>query len=359
MDNMQDIIIIGAGLTGLALAYKLGKKGTEVRILEARDRIGGRILTSYPEDAAPIELGATWLGKKHTALVDLLSELELSIFEQYMGTTAIYEPISTSPPQLAQLPDNPDPSYRISGGSSALTQTLARFFDESRLHLNTVVRKISYRQDHCEIETSQGTFTARTVVTTLPPRLLTQKVELSPALPDDLLAIARNTHTWMGESIKVGLRYAAPFWRKPQSSGSIFSNVGPVTEMYDHSDEAGKFYALKGFLNSAFHSATPTYRRGLLLQQLERYYGAQAYDFLSYEERVWSQEAHTHIPYEDYILPHQHNGHAVFRQAFWTGHLYVAGSETAAQFPGYMDGAVRSAQWVLSELEGVEAGAST
>jgi monoamine oxidase len=294
-------------------------------------------------------LGATWLGKKHTALVALLKELDLPIFEQYMGPAAIYEPISTSPPQVAQLPPNPDPSYRIAGGSSALIQKLAATFDESRIQLETVVTQLKFQQAKVLVETNQGVFSARTVVSTLPPRLLTQKVRFAPALPVALTKIAAETHTWMGESIKVGLRYAQPFWRKPHTSGSIFSNVGPVTEMYDHSDESVSYFALKGFLNGSFQSATPTYRRGILLKQLERYYGQQVYDFLSYEEWVWSQEPYTYTPYEGYILPHQYNGHEVYRQAYWDGHLYLAGSETAEQYPGYMDGAVRSA-YAVSKL---------
>lgn len=348
---MEDIIIIGAGLTGLTIAYELQKQAVPYQLMEARDRIGGRILTHYPEGQAPVELGATWLGKKHTALVGLLDELEIGIFEQYMGPTAIYEPISTSPPQLAQLPPNPEPSYRISGGSSALIRRLASFLDESRIHLNTEVTQIRYDDSgRCIVRTAEKEWEASVVISTLPPRLLTQKVTLEPILPPAVLAIAENTHTWMGESIKVALRYAEPFWRKPNTSGSIFSNVGPVTEMYDHTEENSESFALKGFLNGAFHAATETYRRGLLLKQLERYFGPQVYDFLSYEEKVWSQEAHTYVPYEGYVLPHQHNGDPAFRTTFWDGHLYLGGSETAAQFPGYMDGAVRSARWVAEKI---------
>lgn len=280
---MKDVLIIGAGLTGLTLANELKKKGIDFHILEARDRIGGRILTAYQTDQASIELGATWLGKKHTALVDLLKE-------------------------LAQLPPNPEPSYRIAGGSSTLIRRLAATFDESHLSLNTVVKEIHYEAGVVEVRTDQETFTTRTVVSTLPPRLLRGKVIFSPTLPSFLEEIAANTHTWMGESIKVGLRYAQPFWRKPHTSGSIFSNVGPVTEMYDHSDESVSYFALRGFLNGSFQSATSAYRRGILLKQLERYYGNQVYDFLSYEEWGWSQEPYTYTPYEGYILPHQHNG---------------------------------------------------
>ena len=119
-----DIVIIGAGLAGLALAYFLKNSNYNVQILEARSRIGGRIYTLRKEGFAPMEMGATWLGKKHTALMGLLDELQLETFEQRLGNTAVYEPISTSPPQIVQLPPNDQPSYRIKGGSAAVIQRL-------------------------------------------------------------------------------------------------------------------------------------------------------------------------------------------------------------------------------------------
>ena len=124
-NNSARVIIIGAGLTGLTTAYLLKKEGVNALLLEARDRIGGRIQTVYSDTEAPFELGATWLGKKHTALVKLLQELGLAMHEQVLGKTAVYEHLSTSPPQLVTLPPNTDPSYRIKGGTSTLINRLA------------------------------------------------------------------------------------------------------------------------------------------------------------------------------------------------------------------------------------------
>lgn len=74
-DKHSDILIISAGLTGLALAYFLRDHNLSIRILEARERLGGRILTLRDEDGPSREMGATWLGKKHRTLVGLLQEL--------------------------------------------------------------------------------------------------------------------------------------------------------------------------------------------------------------------------------------------------------------------------------------------
>ncbi len=118
------IIIVGTGLSGLSIAYFLRDSGLAISIVEARDRIGGRILTKRTAHGRRVEMGATWLGKKHTHPNELLRELNIGIFEQVLGSTAMYEPISSSLPQIVTLPPNTDPSYRIKGGSTHLIDSL-------------------------------------------------------------------------------------------------------------------------------------------------------------------------------------------------------------------------------------------
>src|SRR5688572_24497486 len=72
---MEKIYIIGAGIAGIAAAKELKKRGISATILEARDRIGGRIWTDYSW-GLPISLGAQWMhgteGNPVTALADKL-----------------------------------------------------------------------------------------------------------------------------------------------------------------------------------------------------------------------------------------------------------------------------------------------
>ena len=60
---MPDVLVIGAGLAGLAAAERLVAAGREVMILEARDRLGGRVWTAEATEPVPIELGPEWIGR--------------------------------------------------------------------------------------------------------------------------------------------------------------------------------------------------------------------------------------------------------------------------------------------------------
>ncbi|MEL6988430.1 MAG: FAD-dependent oxidoreductase, partial [Bacteroidota bacterium] len=196
-----DILIIGAGLTGLTLAYLLKDSNFNIKILEARDRIGGRILTTANEGCAPIEMGATWIGKKHQNINRLLQDLDIDIFEQAMGDHAIYEPLSTSPPQLVQLPHNPEPSYRIKGSSSALIETLYHQIGKEQVYLGHVVKSISMKDEIAYVGTQDSIFKSKFIVSTLPPNLLASSVTIEPSLPNELNSIMNQTHTWMGEAM--------------------------------------------------------------------------------------------------------------------------------------------------------------
>ena len=50
---MQDVIVIGGGLSGLTIAYQLKKRGLAVKVLEAQHRLGGRIETIYGKQKRP------------------------------------------------------------------------------------------------------------------------------------------------------------------------------------------------------------------------------------------------------------------------------------------------------------------
>lgn len=76
------VIVIGAGLAGLSAARQLVAGGRDVVVIEARDRVGGR-LEGGAIGGHPVELGGTWLGEGHTRMYQLVEELGLQTFRTY------------------------------------------------------------------------------------------------------------------------------------------------------------------------------------------------------------------------------------------------------------------------------------
>jgi monoamine oxidase len=76
---MYDVLILGAGAAGLAAARDLARAGKSVIVLEARDRIGGRIFTHQDNlSPLPVELGAEFVHGKHPALMSILEAADVS-----------------------------------------------------------------------------------------------------------------------------------------------------------------------------------------------------------------------------------------------------------------------------------------
>ena len=87
------VIIIWAGFAGLAAANYLRQKKVDVTILEARNRIGGRVFshTIDPQENLVIELGAEWVGNSHHRIHDLCGKLGLLLENNQFESHLIYQ----------------------------------------------------------------------------------------------------------------------------------------------------------------------------------------------------------------------------------------------------------------------------
>jgi monoamine oxidase len=343
------VVILGAGLSGLLTAFRLKKLGYEVKILEARDRIGGRIYTFDAALNTSVEMGATWFGLKHTHLLGLLNELGLGYYEQHTKGDAFFEPFSLAPPQKITIPEQM-PSYRIAGGSNALIEILKGGLQKEEINLGANIHSIEFQNNKILALSNESMWEADLMVSTLPPGLLFRSIKFSPNLDEEVYKIGLTTHTWMQDSIKTAIIYKNAFWREDGLSGTLFSNVGPFSELYDHSNEEITKYALCGFVNGGYARLNPSERQKKVMAQLEKIFGTQVNNFIDYKECIWNDEWTKHPETPD-IFPHNNNGHPIFEKNHFDNRFFVSGSETARHFPGYMDGAVQSAERVVADMK--------
>lgn len=80
---MLDVIIVGAGFSGIAAARKLHQANKTFLVLEARDRIGGRVYTKQFPENLYLDLGGQWIGSSQTRMYELCEEYQINLFETY------------------------------------------------------------------------------------------------------------------------------------------------------------------------------------------------------------------------------------------------------------------------------------
>jgi monoamine oxidase len=82
---MADVLVVGAGLAGLAAARDLQLAGVDVVVLEARSRPGGRVEQETLPDGRTVQLGGELVGEFHTAYLELVRELGLTLRPSYVA----------------------------------------------------------------------------------------------------------------------------------------------------------------------------------------------------------------------------------------------------------------------------------
>lgn len=85
----RDVVIVGAGACGLTAATRLKEAGVSVVVLEARDRVGGRLHTDESSGAL-LELGGQWVSPDQTALSETIAQLGLETFARYREGESVY-----------------------------------------------------------------------------------------------------------------------------------------------------------------------------------------------------------------------------------------------------------------------------
>ena len=348
----REVILIGGGLAGLTAAYSLVKQDVKPLILEANNRLGGRIYTKL-NNGLQFELGATWVFQD-MELKKLLSELGLPIYPQYLNGDALikYHPSMDLQRKATDALMQGASYHKITAGTGAVIDALASHIDPDDILLNTKVISLINQDNEIELTTADGTtYQADKVIITVPPKVIAEQINISPQLANQ--NFMQSTHTWMGESSKFTVVFDQDYWRGKNLSGFVYSNYGLISEMQDHSTSDGKSFGLLGFLQpTGEFIADFEQRKKAVLTELNELFGIEAKHVLAYDDFLWS-EYYSDVEGKNYnngLFAHQNNGHASYLQPHFDCKLIFAGAETSPTNPGYMEGAVKSAYHAVKML---------
>ena len=273
-----DVLIIGAGAAGLAATRELERAGKRVCCLEARDRIGGRILTVHdPPAPVPIEMGAEFVHGRPPEIFDLVDKAGLNLYEisgRIVGggdTDRVMEDIKRFGDDMRDetllefvtrrdYPDDErhaavafiegfdaaraerigiaglakderaadriegDRSFRILNGYHSLLLAIGA----SAIRLNTIVERVEWRRGGATVHVRSALIAgereslhSRRVLVTVPLGVLQAGAIHFEPEPGDILRAARVLE--FGDVFRVSLRFDRPFWEeKPELSGAAF-----------------------------------------------------------------------------------------------------------------------------------------
>lgn len=440
-----DVAIVGGGLAGLATARQLRERERSVVVLDARERLGGRLESLRLPGSIIVDLGGQWIGPGQKRVLALQRELGLTTHETFTPGRTLFEfqqrlgsysgplpwsyPLAFlgvargiaklerlakklpmderqwSPTEAASLDAQSVAAWierevwpqrarvllrfaleamfccdlrqvslllalfgisrcgslehmlgvkggaqerQFTAGTEHLVQCLAAPVAE-QVRLGSAVERIEQDETCVRIFGAGFEVRAKHAVVAIPPPLL-KRIEFVPALDAPRAALIDAMR--MGSVIKFALVYERPFWRERGFSGQVWQASGPLGGSYDTTPNDCD-YGLLSVVSAAgaadhLSALPPAARRAELLRALAQHLGPDALTPRYYAERIWNDELWTGGGYGPHMPAGTFAGFAPLRMPH--GRVHWAGTETAQEWPGYMEGALESAERVVGEL---------
>lgn len=234
-------------------------------------------------------------------------------------------------------------SIRFVGGPQQMSQRLSALVSRA-VKLHAPVVAVDWSGKVAVVHTAKEAFRTRQVILAIPKPLL-GRLQFKPALPpvwDQLLQ-----RQPMGSVLKFNAIYETPFWRGQGLNGAVVSDQGPISLTYDNSPPSGKPGVIVGFAEGnesrGVYGLSADKRKAAVLECLVRYFGEPAGNPTGYLEVLWATAAYTRGAYGSYNPTGVITSFGPSTTAP-IGPIHLAGADWSPQWPGYMDGAIRSGE---------------
>ncbi|GMG86848.1 flavin monoamine oxidase family protein [Biformimicrobium ophioploci] len=438
------VAVIGAGISGL-YAARLLQADYSVAVLEARQRVGGRLLNHRFENGDSVDVGGQWVGPGQDRMYRLIESLGMRTFplydsgknllrlngrlRPYSGTIPRLNPVVLADigqlmTRLERMADTLDAAApwrhpdarkwdamtldswvrkaawtrqaraimeiavgavfagdasdfsllhalfyirsghslqtllavtggaqqdRVHGGTQAVCENMAQSLGSAVLQ-DTAVQRVTESADGLVIEHARGRVHCERLIIATPPNQ-TLRIAFEPALPgwrDQLLQ-----RMPAGNVTKCIARYETPFWRDAGLSGQG-TGPGEVAQATFDNSEPGKrsgllMTLLDGGNARRLAAMDAEDRRAAVLQSFANYFGERAQTPLEYVEKDWSADEWARGGYAAHMTTGSWTGNGrLLRSA--NGRIHWAGTETAREWYGYMEGGLEAAERAAGEV---------
>jgi monoamine oxidase len=242
--------------------------------------------------------------------------------------------------------------WLVDGSLSGLAERLGNQLGD-KIWLNAKVEAIDQSSGSVVIQSARGTIIARRVIIAVPPHLAA-RIDVKPALSGAKDSLANSIG--LGQIIKCVIVYATPFWRAQGLNGFSYGRKGQILQpTFDMTPPSSTRGVLAGFIEGdqamRWDRASPQERRQRVLEDVARAFGPQALRPLGYSDVSWVGEPSSRGGYGHSLPPGVLSSLGpVLRESI--GRIHFAGTETALEYCGYVEGAIeaglRAAREVLN-----------